>query len=238
MDLEALAALLAASHRSVYFKRRSADNGGGAVRPLSTARQLLGVALAGGLGGLINATLCYVDWPVSVTLASFRWHVIPAGFIRGSTLATLSVGAGILGRHLKWPLRWFVALPIGWIAGYLSWIPLDMSIFHEWLSEAVRPIGDNDSWNDVVAGPIQLFGGVATLLYLGVAHTPTRPLRGKAVIVATTAGVLGSLWFWIGDQWYFSLLHGAVWGCLVGLALSKSGILPDCSSSRQTPERS
>ena len=39
------------------------------MRPLSTARQLLGVALAGGLGGLINSTFCYVDWPVSVTLA-------------------------------------------------------------------------------------------------------------------------------------------------------------------------
>src|SRR5438093_12589673 len=112
MDLEALAALLAASHRSVYFKRRSEYNGGGAVRPLSSARQLLGVALAGGLGGLINATLCYAGWPVSVTLASFHWHV----------------------------------------------------------------------------------------------YTPTRPRLGKALIVGTAAGVLGSLGFWIGDRWYFSLL--------------------------------
>jgi len=208
------------------------------VRPLSSARQLLGVALAGGLGGLINATLCYADWPVSVTPAnaSFHWHVIPAGFIQGSTLAALSVGAGILGRHLKWPLRWFVALPIGWIVGYLSWIPLDMSIFDERLSKAVRLIGDTDSWNDVFAGPIQLFGGVATILYLGVAYTPTRPRLGKALIVGTAAGVLGSLWFWIGDQWYFSLLHGTVWGCLVGLALSKTGSLPDAVPATEHPD--
>jgi len=112
------------------------------VRPLSSARQLLGVALAGGLGGLINATLCYAGWPVSVTLASFHWHV----------------------------------------------------------------------------------------------YTPTRPRLGKALIVGTAAGVLGSLWFWIGDQWYFSLLHGTVWGCLVGLALSKSGILPDAVPAAEHPD--
>jgi hypothetical protein len=204
------------------------------VRPPSTARQLLGVALAGGLGGLINATLCYVDWPENVPLAGFHWHVIPAGLIHGSALAVLPVGAGLLGRQLKWPLRWFVALPVGWIVGYVSWIPLGMSIFEQPLSEAVR--FDIERWNETVVGPIQMFGGVAALLYLGVAHTPTRPLSGKALIVAITAGVLGSLWFWIGDQWYFSLLHGAVWGCLVGLALSKTGILPDAVPAAEYPD--
>jgi hypothetical protein len=35
------------------------------------------VGLAGAVGGALNATLCYLEWPEKVH--TFEWHVIPAG---------------------------------------------------------------------------------------------------------------------------------------------------------------
>src|SRR6266852_1044266 len=169
--------------------------------------------MAGGIAGLANATFCYLKWPVAVdTQFPFHWHIIPAGLIHGSALAALAVAAGRLGSKLTWSPRWSLALPVGWIAGYASWIPLDLSAFDAPLSGAVLwPIAGSDPWFIKAYSPVTCFGAVATLLYLWVAHSPKPQGPGKAILAASTAGVLGSLWFWIAfERWYFSLLHGVV----------------------------
>jgi len=39
-------------------------------------------------------------------------------------------------------------------------------------------------------------------------------------LIASACGVLGSLWFWLDSKpWYLSLLHGAIWGSLVGFGV-------------------
>jgi hypothetical protein len=41
----------------------------------------------------------------------------------------------------------------------------------------------------------------------------------SSVLIATAAGVLGSLSWWLAyGPWYFSVFHGTIWGCAVGLA--------------------
>jgi hypothetical protein len=39
-------------------------------------------------------------------------------------------------------------------------------------------------------------------------------------LMGISSGVLGSLWFWIVyGPWYFSLIHGIIWGSFVGFGL-------------------
>ena len=41
----------------------------------------------------------------------------------------------------------------------------------------------------------------------------------KHVMYAAAAGFLGSVWWWTEvGPWYFSAIHGAIWGALVGVA--------------------
>ncbi len=188
----------------------------------------LRVAACGAIGGAANASLCLAQWPVAAAKnATFAWHVIPAGAIHGGVLAfTAFSGARILAsRSLR--LRLLVAAPLAWVAGVVSWIPLNRSAFDEpWLRSLTWSF--RDGLGTAVGAPFQYFGFVAGLYYLFLV---LRGRRGSSLaahlLTAAASGVLGSLWWWIAmEPWYFSPLHGTIWGTLVGAgawATSRSG---------------
>ena len=74
-------------------------------------------------------------------------------------------------------------------------------------------------WKLALLGPLQYFGLVALLYYLAIALWLARERRLAAHVTgAAVAGIFGSLWWWISfGPWYFSVLHGAIWGTLVGV---------------------
>jgi hypothetical protein len=183
------------------------------------------VALCGALGGGINAWLCYARLPVTGGLPAFKWHVIPAGAIHGGVLAVTPFAAGLLLRLQGLRTRLAAALPVAWLAGFVAWIPLNRSAFDDPWPKSLR-WALSEGWGSALLGPLQFFGLVALLYYLVVALSLARETRALHVVAATVAGVVGSLWFWITiGPWYFSLLHGAIWGMSVGVgaAVSRCG---------------
>ncbi len=180
--------------------------------------------MAGGLGGLVNATLCYAKWPVPVyedRAAEFLWHVIPAGLLHGLMLALVAVLAAMVASRLSIVGRWPLIPVVGWCAGYLSWIPLDISAFGHSLTQALLwPM--ETSWR-AVWSPFAYFGIVSALLYSWLIFRPGDSGIWREMLAASCAGILGSLWWWISwGPWYFSVIHGAIWGCLFGAGMSLS----------------
>lgn len=98
-------------------------------------RTLARAGLAGAIGGAINGAMCYLRWPVPVedTHVTFSWYVVPGGCVHGWALALIAVAGAARGRDLGQPLRWASSILVGWVAGYVSWIPLEIS-----LGETVR----------------------------------------------------------------------------------------------------
>jgi hypothetical protein len=183
------------------------------------------VALAGGIGGLINAALCYWRLPVPIqdSSALFEWHVMPAGCVHGAILAVVAMGASRVALRFALPWKWLAGLLVGWLGGYLSWIALDLSAFHTPLAQAwIWPFVNHDSALDALWSPFCSFGGVTLMLYLWLISKSRARALGAHIAAAATAGTLGSLWWWIiWETWYFSLLHGVIWGVSVGLALAR-----------------
>jgi peptidoglycan/LPS O-acetylase OafA/YrhL len=68
---------------------------------MPVVRTLVAVTLAGGLGGFINAALCFLGWPVEIKGAPFYWHVVPAGFAHGAILALVASTAELVGRRWR-----------------------------------------------------------------------------------------------------------------------------------------
>jgi len=177
------------------------------------------VGAAGAAGGALNAALCFLEWPVQAGNESFEWHVIPAGAFHGGILAGAVFGAGlrVAGRRLRVQLA--VALPLAWLAGFVSWIPLDYSAFEApWLVALTWPF--RERWPDPVFYPLWFFGLVALLYHLSLVRLRSRrsgPL--ECALFTSASGVLGSLYWWIEwETWYLSPFHGVIWGVPVGLA--------------------
>lgn len=184
------------------------------------------VALAGGLGGLVNATLLLAGWPVEVENAGFEWHIVPAGFLHGSILALAALVSAPRARMLQPVLRlpWIVLG--GWVAGYLSMIPIRMSLNE---TVAVRMLFQ---WPDPWWEPLAWFGGVTSLLIPWLAWQRREAPVWPNAVAGCAAGALGSLWVWVNagsrwEIWYMSPLHGCIWGCFVGLAISRREPGPD-----------
>ena len=176
---------------------------------------------AGAVGGGLNATLCVLGWPVPVASASFRWHLIPAGAAHGALLALAAIAGVVASRRAGDSLwRWFAAPIVGWLGGYASWVPLEMSVLGRSLSQAiVWPAGSGPLSLAFIWNPLIYFGSVSALLYLWLASAVARRSPKITVVGAALAASLGSLWWWIEwGPWYLSLLHGGVWGTLVGFA--------------------
>lgn len=178
------------------------------------------ILVFGGVGGAINAALAFVRLPVPVGDVTFEWHVILAGAAHGAILAGTAAASAFALQAQALPLRWIAAPVVGWLAGWLSWVPMHLSIVDMGLMAALRwPFVD--SFGDVLISPLRSFGLVSALLYGGL-NLSVWPLssRGVCVIMGITSGVLGSLWFWASvGPWYLALLHGGIWGGLVGRGL-------------------
>ena len=182
------------------------------------------VALGGALGGATNAALCYARLPVAVSdNPKFAWHVVPAGAVHGGLLALAAFSLGMTLSRRSLHARLAAALPLAWITGFVSWIPLNRSAFDQpWAKSMSWAL--HEGWGAALLGPLQHFGFVALLYYLAVALYLARE-RGLTahVTLAAGAGIFGSLWWWILiGPWYFSPLHGAIWGTFVGVGAWRS----------------
>src|SRR3989338_354650 len=179
----------------------------------STTRSLGLIGLLGGLGGAINAWLCYAKMPVPVNDdPSFAWHVIPSGALHGVVLTLIPIGCARILQKKRLLIKLLFAPCVGWFSGFVSWLPLGASLklpmyefSFEWL------------W-----WPYAYFGFVGLLLYvLLVFLTGCEQVRKDhlllCLLIGIVSGSLGSLWWWSGWRpWYFSLIHGTIWGSLVG----------------------
>jgi hypothetical protein len=178
----------------------------------------LRVGACGAVAGAINAWLCYARVPAAVgENPDFAWHLIPAGAVHGAVLAVCAFGLAARLSKRSLGVRLAAALPLAWIAGFASWIPLNRSAFDQpWLRSLTWPF--HSAWNDTLVAPLTSFGLVALVYYLALVLLRGKP-RSLAthMLCASAAGALGSLWWWIlFEPWYFSLLHGAIWGACVG----------------------
>src|SRR5512143_2267984 len=138
--------------------------------------QALRVGAAGALGGVVNAMLCYLGWPVPIAHADFGWHIIPAGLVHGGVLAASAARSAYFAAGIRTRWRWSIALPIAWIAGYISWMPLSVSLLKEWDPDVLLWPFDAQHPFNATWGPIAYFGAVAGLLYLWLAYRGTRPI--------------------------------------------------------------
>jgi hypothetical protein len=132
-------------------------------------------------------------------------------------LAVSALGLAALLSKRSLGVRLSAALPLAWIAGFASWIPFSRSVLHaSWLESLTWPLLER--WDTVLLWPVMAFGLVALVYYLALTLFCARP-RSLAthLLCAGAGGVLGSLYWWISfEQWYYSLLHGAIWGACVG----------------------
>jgi hypothetical protein len=184
------------------------------------------------VAGAANAAACWLQWPAAVPDSGdvFRWHLVPAGAAHGAVLAALALVGHRVLRGAPFAVRWLAGPIVGWLAGYLSWIPIAASIGAEH-----GPLGlvgwPFDGVQQALLAPFQGFGLVAALYYwsrLLREHNPGPAWAAQLAGVAS--GALGSLWFWIEmETWYLSLLHGAVWGLL---ASQSAGTSRNHSSAR------
>ena len=101
---------------------------------------------------------------------------------------------------------------------YLSFIPLDRWALDEPWSRSLT-WAFQEGWNQVLVAPFAYFGLVAVAYYLSLSMGGLRSTSlASHLVQSCAAGVLGSLWWWTSwEPWYFSVLHGSIWGVLVGL---------------------
>ena len=181
-------------------------------------------SLAGAFAGGANATFCYLRLPVPIedSAVHLHWHVIPAGCAHGALLALVAVAASELARRRRSALTWCAIPFVAWLGGYLAWIPLDLSISSRSPAQSLAwPAEGTPQMISILWMPPSYFGAVAGLLYFGLLLAGSATPRWMLILGASAAGILGSLWWWIEwGPWYFSLIHGTLWGTFVGLALS------------------
>ncbi len=202
----------------------------------------------GGLGGAINAALCYLRLPVAVgdpSAGVFSWHIVPAGAAHGAILAAVSIVLSGIIQGRPWPVRWIGLPAIGWMTGWLSFIPIQLYITSKnfgWKFLAAKEsatglsiikIRDAILWPfahgtllELLWLPLMYFGLVSCMYALLSAmfrKSSAMHALWPFLLVCCASGVLGSLWWWIGwKPWYFSLIHGTIWGALVGFGVWKS----------------
>jgi hypothetical protein len=182
-------------------------------------RNDLRVATGGGLGGALNAWLCYARLPVPAGGATFSWYVVPAGALHGAALAVAALAAARILRTSTMAVRFAAAPAVAWLAGYISWIPLNRFAVDEPWRESLTWAW-RQGWDLAILGPFQYFGLVSGLLYLTLVFGWGRIRRAVVWWLAAIAcGVLGSLWWWVAvEPWYLSPLHGSIWGAAVAAA--------------------
>ncbi len=201
-----------------------------------TIKSLGLIGLLGGIGGAINAWLCYVKFPVpAANSMSFRGVVIPAGAAHGALLALVCIGMGTTLSYSNRLLRWMGPLLVGWVAGWLSYIPLQLfkitAIPFNTPGLSIYDILKALTWPlqglkvETVWMPYQFFGLVG-VVYAGVLVLSRSCMKQRLLahlLMGSLSGSLGSLWWWMTwKPWDFSFLHGTIWGSLVGFGVWKS----------------
>jgi hypothetical protein len=189
--------------------------------PFRTVRQL---SALGAMGGAVNAALAFTGVPILGGATHFEWHIILAGACHGALLAGIAgATAALLQAQPLWQ-RWLAAPVVGWVAGWLSWVPMQLSIHSRGVLGTLSwPFAD--SLSQALIGPLRSFGLVSLLLYGGLALSWWGAIMSRPVglSLGVISGVAGSLWFWCGvGSWPAALIHGAIWGALVGFGLWRS----------------
>ncbi len=176
--------------------------------------------LFGAVGGAINAYLCYAKIPISLEskYLSFSWLIVPAGATHGAILALASLFCAYYSHSRSQLFRWLGIPVAGFLSGWLSWIPINLSFSAEkWPWVILNPFDINSIQN--IFAPYKVFGLVGLIYYFLLVIFGVLYERRLWVHISCSilSGILGSLWFWIEEAWYLSILHGTIWGILVGL---------------------
>ncbi|MBI3324487.1 MAG: hypothetical protein HYZ92_04320 [Candidatus Omnitrophica bacterium] len=196
------------------------------------------IGLLGGLGGAINAWLCYAKLPVPIPSLiriigdesmQFDWTVVLGGAGHGALLATIPIGAAWYLTRVS-PLVSWLAIPIiGWLSGWLAWAAIMLAIsvtqgpsLRDLLQAVGWPFLGPQPFPDLLWTPYPYFGLVGGIycFLLSVCAQLKRASAVHHVLSASLSGIIGSLLFWISSKvWWFSLLHGTIWGLLVGFGV-------------------
>lgn len=169
-----------------------------------------------GCGGALNAFLCYSRFPVAIPGSEdvFKWHIIPAGALHGALIVVITLSTvHLFNRQRAW-VHWLGAPTTGYLSGLISWIPLNASLDVSWSLYT--------DLSDLLWWPLVYFGLVGLLLYVGLVFLKRLSTMQALpyIVVGVLSGTIGSLWWWIQwKPWYFSILHGAIWGTCVGVGL-------------------
>lgn len=213
--------------------------------PKITLRSLGLIGLLGSVGGAINGWLCYttIQVPVQVLGAgpetaaepmapAFSWYIVPVGAAHGGLLASVSVSMAVwlFKRHR---LLRIAGVPLtGWLAGWLSFIPVGFSAVMS-LAGIQAALSASGVWEALVwpshwSGwesfwqPYLHFGFVGALyyLFLNLCRQLSQKRLPVHLLIGSLSGSLGSLLWWIEQEpWYFSLIQGTIWGSLVGFGV-------------------
>lgn len=206
-----------------------------------TIKSLGLIGALGGVGGLINGWLCYAKYPVAVVEnETFLWPIIPLGALHGTLLAVISVGLACLFWKRRLFLRLIGLAVSGYLAGWISLIPIfyyveSIDLLLSFSPASVtfkRLISDVILWpflNRLDSGyiwdPYVYFGLAGSVYYFFLTLCGQLTCRNlsKHLFLGVLSGILCSLWWWISFKpWYFSLIHGTIWGMLVGFGVWKS----------------
>ena len=204
-----------------------------------TARGLGLIGLLGGAGGAINAWLCYARFPVPVGYdadLAFSWQIIPAGLTHGAVLAVASVGLATSLWTSAWPVRLVGAPVVGWLAGWLSFISIQLYISFTPIMESTGGLTRDEVLGALVWPfralsietlwiPYPHFGlvGLGYYFLLNICRQLLATRLAVHLLLGSVSGALGSWWWWMSYKpWYLSLLHGTLWGSLVGFGVWRS----------------
>lgn len=123
----------------------------------------------------------------------------------------------------------------GWVSGWLSWVSLGPTIDDHvsgkaFLDAFVQPF---ELKLESLWSPYSFFGcvGFVSYFFLNLCRQLVAKRLTVHLVIGGLSGFLGSLWFWtaLTQQWYISLLHGTIWGSLVGFGVWKSQQTPKIS---------
>lgn len=182
--------------------------------------------LFGGIGGLLNALLLWLQVPEKV--ADFRMVILPCGAFHGAVLACCAVLAANVARRAG-RMKLLAWLAAGYVGGWISWIPSHHLLADHPLIKSLLWPFQIGSATDAAWRPFQYFGLVSLILAATLSLMPSAPRRAALGfrMAGVTAGILGSLWFWSlmesHARWaYLSMVHGSIWGLVVGAAISRA----------------
>lgn len=181
---------------------------------------LLILLLVGGVAGTINSLWCYYDILISNEIESlFEWYIVPAGFVHGS-IVSLSIGVYLLFlKNLKFILKILCTLFLAWFVGYLCFNVIICGVNGD-----VNLSFSFEMSTELFSIPFISFGLVliAFALLDSCKDKFISSDSTKVLLSTIISGIIGSLWWWIAyGNWHLSVLHGCIWGLLIGFTLIK-----------------